>query len=144
MIKFTKEKNNYFYLLQIDQEKAFDKIDRNLLFKTMQKLGVSPLYINIIKMLYTNNTSTIINNGFLSSPISLERGLRQGCPLSLPLYIIHGEVTTKNINNDDSIIGIKIPNYQNQIKISQYAEDSIFFLKNQESITNLFNFFENL
>ena len=144
MIKFTKEKNNYFYLLQIDQEKAFDKIDRNLLFKTMQKLGVSPLYINIIKMLYTNNTSTIINNGFLSSPISLERGLRQGCPLSLPLYIIHGEVTTKNINNDDSIIGIKIPNYQNQIKISQYAEDSIFFLKNQESITNVFNFFENL
>ena len=144
MIKFTKEKNNYFYLLQIDQEKAFDKIDRNLLFKTMQKLGVSPLYINIIKMLYTNNASTIINNGFLSSPISLERGLRQGCPLSLPLYIIHGEVTTKNINNDDSIIGIKIPNYQNQIKISQYADDSNFFLKNQESITNVFNFFENL
>ena len=84
----------------------------------MQKLGVSPLYINFIKTLYTNNTSTIINNGFLSSPISLERGLRQGCPLSLPLYIIHGEVTTKNINNDDSIIGIKI--------------------------TNVFNFFENL
>ena len=71
MIKFTKEKNNYFYLLQIDQEKAFDKIDRNVLFKTMQKLGVSPLYINFIKT-YTNNTSTIINNGFLSSPISLE------------------------------------------------------------------------
>ena len=72
MIKFTKEKNNYFYVLQIDQEKAFDKIDTNFLFKTMQKLGVSPLYINFIKTLYTNNTSTIINNGFLSSPISLE------------------------------------------------------------------------
>ena len=71
-IKFTKEKNNYFYVLQIDQEKAFDKIDRNFLFKTMQKLGVSPLYIKFIKMLYTNNTSTIINSGFLSSPISLE------------------------------------------------------------------------
>ena len=94
--------------------------------------------------MYANNTSTIINNGFLSPPISSERGLRQGCPLSLPLYIIHGEVTTKNINNDDSIIGIKIQNYQNQIKISQYADDSNFFLKNQESITNVLNFFENL
>ena len=143
MIKFTKEKNKYFSLLQIDQEKAFDKIDKNFLFKTIQKLGVFPLYINFIKT-YTNNTSTIINNGFLSSPISLERGLRQGCPLSLPLYIIHGEVTTKNINNDDSIIGIKIPNYQNQIKISQYPDDSNFFLKNQESVTNVFNFSENL
>ena len=143
MIKFTKEKNKYFSLLQIDQEKAFDKIDKNFFFKTIQKLGVFPLYINFIKT-YTNNTSTIINNGFLSSPISLERGLRQGCPLSLPLYIIHGEVTTKNINNDDSIIGIKIPNYQNQMKISQYPDDSNFFLKNQESITNVFNFSENL
>ena len=76
MIKFTKEKNNYFYVLQIDQEKAFDKIDRNFLFKTMQKLGVSPPYIMMYclytKTLYTNNTSTITNNGFLSSKISLE------------------------------------------------------------------------
>ena len=141
MIKFTKEKNNYFYLLQIDQEKAFDKIDRTFLFKTTQKLGISPLYINFIKTLYTNNKSTIINNGFLSSPISLQRGLRQGCPLSLPMYIIQVEVTTKSSNNDDLIIGIKIPNYQNQIKISQYADDSNFSLKKQESVTNVFSFF---
>ena len=107
MIKFTKEKNNHFYLLQIDQEKAFDKVDGNFLFKSMQKLGISPLFINFIKTLYTNNKSTMINNGFLSSPISLERGLRQGCPLSLPLYIIQGEVTAKSINKNYSIIGIK-------------------------------------
>ena len=31
----------HFYLRQIDQEKAFDKIDRPFLFETMQKLGFS-------------------------------------------------------------------------------------------------------
>ena len=144
MIKFTKEKNNHFYLLQIDQEKAFDKVDGNFLFKSMQKLGISPLFINFIKTLYTNNKSTMINNGFLSSPISLERGLRQGCPLSLPLYIIQGEVTAKSINKNYSIIGIKIRNYKNQIKISQYTDDSNFFLKKQDSITDVLNFFEIL
>ena len=34
-ITLTKEKNNTLYLLQIDQEKAFDKIDHNFLYKTI-------------------------------------------------------------------------------------------------------------
>ena len=41
LIKYTTEKNNKFYLLQIDQEKAFDKMDRPFLFKTMEELGLS-------------------------------------------------------------------------------------------------------
>ena len=47
-----------------------------------------------------------MNNGFLSTPIQLQRGLRQGCPLSLPLYVIQGEVATINKNNQN-IKGIK-------------------------------------
>ena len=32
--------------------------------------------------------------------VQIQRGLRQGCPLSLLLYVIQGEVTTININQD--------------------------------------------
>ena len=38
MITYTKQKNNHLYLLQIDQEKALDKIDRNFLYKTLEKI----------------------------------------------------------------------------------------------------------
>ena len=127
MITYTKHKNNHLYLLQIDQEKAFDKIDRNFLYKTLEKIGISSLFINFLKKLYTQNTSMIINNGFLSPQGSLQRGLRQGCPLFLPLYVIHGQVTTTNINQNNNITGIYIPNQKNQVKISQYADDSNFF-----------------
>ena len=72
IIRYTKEKNTHLYLLQIDQEKAFDKIDRNFLFKTMEKMGISLVFINFIKILYKQNTSTIINNGFLSPQVSLQ------------------------------------------------------------------------
>ena len=109
LIKYQKEKKNKFYLLQIDQEKAFDKIDRPFLFQTMEKLGFSKDYIKFTEILYKGNTSIITNNGFLSETVKMLRGLRQGCPLSLPLYVIQGEVTTKNINNDNTIIGPKIP-----------------------------------
>ena len=38
IISYTKQKNNHFYLLQIDQEKTFDKIDRTFRYKTMEKM----------------------------------------------------------------------------------------------------------
>ena len=74
-IKINKEKNTTLYILQIDQEKAFDKIDHNCLKETLQQLGFSELFLQFIKILDKNNTSYITNNGFLSSPINLERGL---------------------------------------------------------------------
>ena len=45
LIKYAKEEQNKFYLLQIDEEKAFDKIDRPFLYQTMEKLGFSKNYI---------------------------------------------------------------------------------------------------
>lgn len=48
----------------------------------------------------------IINNGYLSPQVSLQRGLRQGCPLSLPLYVIQEQVITTHINQNKDIIGL--------------------------------------
>ena len=73
-ITLTKEKNNTLYLLQIDKEKAFDKIDHDFLYKTMTKMRFSNTFVQFIKILYQNNISFIANNGFLSTPIRLERG----------------------------------------------------------------------
>ena len=106
--------------------------------------GFSNTFINFIKILYTNNTATIINNGYFSAPVYTETGLRQGCPLSLPLYVVQAEITTFNINQDQNIKGIKIPNKPKEMKISQYADDSNFYLKNQESVINGIKFFQKL
>lgn len=35
IVTLTKEKNTKLYILQIDQEKVFDKIDQDFLYKTM-------------------------------------------------------------------------------------------------------------
>ena len=70
-MKYTNKKDNYFYLLQIYQEKAFEKTDRTFLYETMEKMGISPVFINFIKILYKQNTSVVINNGYLSPQVSL-------------------------------------------------------------------------
>ena len=110
----------------------------------MDKTRFSNIFINFIKILYKNNTSTIINNGFLSAPVQLQRGLRQDCPLSLPLYVVQEEVTTTNINQDESISGIKISNKKQEIKVSQHADDSNFLLATQKSVENVIKVFQKL
>ena len=67
----------------------------------MEKIVFSKNYIELIEILYKENNSIISNNGFLAETFSLLRGLRQGCPLSLPLYAVQGEITTENINKND-------------------------------------------
>ena len=67
--KLTKENNTKLYILKIDQEKAFNKIDHNFLYKTMTTMGFSNTFVQFISILYNNNISSIMNNGFLSNLI---------------------------------------------------------------------------
>ena len=82
----------------------------------MEKMGFSPLFINFLQTLYKENISMIINNGFLSPQVSLQRGLRQGCPLSLPLYVIQSQIITTNIKQEKTITEINIPNQKEHVK----------------------------
>ena len=89
------------YIVSIDQEKAFGKVDRECLYKIMDKLGYSKTFINFVERIYKNTQSVISNNGFLSTPLPLSRGVRQGCPLSLLLYIVNGELINLNIKSNE-------------------------------------------
>lgn len=62
----------------------------------------------------------------------------------MPLDVIHREIITTNINNNENIKGIKIPNNKKEIKISQYGDDSNILLTNEESIQHAITFFQKL
>ena len=68
------------YIMSIDQEKAFDKVDRYFLYQIMEKLGYSNIFINFRKELYQNTSSIISNNGYHSDSFTLSSGVGQGCP----------------------------------------------------------------
>lgn len=85
---------------------------------------------------YTDIHSSVLNNGWLSATIKLERGVRQGCPLSPLLYCLVAETLGQAIRRDDSIQGITIPGAHNkQSKVSQYADDTTLILADDYSIT---------
>lgn len=59
-MRYTKEKKIPFYILQIDQEKAFYKMDQQFLYKTTETIELYTIFINLIKTLYQSNTSIIL------------------------------------------------------------------------------------
>ena len=70
----------------------------------------------IIKCIYSNCESCVINNGHISRFFFLERGLHQGCPLSPYLFVLVVELLSREIRNDNKIKGIKILNIECKIK----------------------------
>ena len=91
-------------------------------------------------MVYNDITSKVINNGWLSLPFCLERGVRQGCPLSPLLNCLVVETLGQAIPRDETIEGIQIPgSNQQQSKVSQYADDTTLILANDYSITQCFH-----
>ena len=77
--------------------KAFDKIQHPFMLKTLHKVGIEGIYLNIIKAIYDKSTGNIVLSGEKLKPFPLRSGTRQGCPLSLfnrvweVLTIRHGE-----------------------------------------------------
>ena len=108
----------------------------------MRKLGYFEIFIKFIKKLCQTTLSIISSNGFLSTPFSLSRGVRQGCPLSLLFYIKNGQVINLNIKSNDKIVGYPIPNQKENIKLSQYADDTNLFVLTEQSIIETLNFFK--
>jgi len=92
----------------IDFKKAFDKVDWNFLFRTSQAFNFGPCIQKRIRTVYTDCFSCFIKNEFASEFYILERGVRQGCPLSGSLFFLCAEILANAIRNDNAIKGIKI------------------------------------
>jgi hypothetical protein len=70
----------------IDVSKAFDTVSHQSLLRASARLGVPPLLVRYIKNLYTGSTTRLKVEGQLGSDMSVNRGVRQGDPLSPMLF----------------------------------------------------------
>ena len=87
-----KDKNHM--IISIDAEKAFDKVQHPFMIKTLTKVGIEDVYLNIRKVIYEKPSTDIILNGQNPKSFPLRSGTRQGGLLSPPLFNIVLEVLT--------------------------------------------------
>ena len=80
------------YIVATDFEKAFDSLNHNFLITAFQHYGFGNDFIDWIKILLKNQESCVINGGHTAKYFRLERGARQGDPISAYLFILSLEI----------------------------------------------------
>ena len=76
------------YINFIDYEKAFDSLDRNVLWDLMANYGIPSKIISLVKNTYEGTNCRILHKGGLTESFSIESGVRRGCHLLPFLFLL--------------------------------------------------------
>ena len=77
------------FMCFIDLQKAYDAVDRTLLWQVLTRIGVPPQMIAVIRQLHDRMRACVRpGDGVCSDWFEVEQGLRQGCVLSPLLFNI--------------------------------------------------------
>lgn len=75
--------------ISVDIEKAFDRVNRDLLWKKLAGWGASGALLDLVKIMYSDPKVTLKMNARYSSFFNTTNGVLQGCPLSPLLFICY-------------------------------------------------------
>lgn len=75
--------------------KAFDSISLYFIHKVLRMFGFGEYIIQLVKILNTNFKAVVLQSGFLSTHLSVERGFRQGPPY---LFLLCTKILSTLIN----------------------------------------------
>ena len=137
LMEMAEQKKDDLIIMTIDFEKAFDSISHHFIFETLEKLKIGDINLSFIKIFYNNIFSKIEINGAFTSKINIKRGIRQGCPLSMLLFITCTDVLTRHVIKNNQIKGITFQKIN--LKITQYADDTTFSCQNIHEIYAIMN-----
>ena len=131
LISYLYGENKPELLLCLDFEKAFDSVDWKFMFKVLRAFGFGPDICQWISTFYKYIKSSVTVNGQLSQWFAIQRGCRQGDPISLYLFILCVEILAIMIRQNKHIKGIFIGEIE--YKISQYADDTEITLEGEKN-----------
>ncbi|VDP79530.1 unnamed protein product [Schistosoma curassoni] len=80
--------NSSLYINFIDYEKAFDGVDRTIVWKLLRHYGVPEKIVNIIQNSYDGLNRKIMRRGQLTDSFEVKTGVRQCCLLSPFLFLL--------------------------------------------------------
>jgi hypothetical protein len=116
-------------LLKIDIAKAFDSVAWPFLLEVLERMGFPARWRDWIAAILSTASTKVLVNGRAGRRICHARGLRQGDPLSLLLFMLVMEVLNAMIRGADRA-GLLSPLHGEHFhhRMSLYADDLVLFL----------------
>jgi len=119
------------HLLFIDYERAFETIQRQILFNILKSRHIPDTLLKAIVDIYTKN-KILIKFNKLSKSVEINKGVRPGCPLSPTLFKIYlDKIITKWQKQDTT--GIKLSKNQ-QLSTLLFADDQVIIADREDNL----------
>lgn len=130
----TKQIKECGVILKLDFEKAYDKINWNLLFNCLKARGFCETWCQWIRQVVSGGTVSVRLNGITGHYIKSFKGVRQGDPLSPILFNFVADCLTRMIHQAQAnglITGLVAHIIPHGVVVLQYADDTIVCLKHE-------------
>ena len=139
LIETRKKLKRSTFCAFIDLKKAYDSVNRELLWHKLEHLGIGGTMLNAVKSLYTAVSSCVRINGFYTEWFDVTSGLRQGCSLSPLLFNIFIndlalkiKACGKSVKIDGDTVGILL-----------YADDIVLLADNEKELQDMLDILNN-
>jgi exonuclease III len=129
-------------IVALDQEKAYDKIAHDYLWRILIAFNMPQNFINTVKRLYTNAHTSVMINGVLSQSFKIIRGVRQGDPLSCLLFNLAIEPLACAIRQSN-LKGLKVPGQDKRLIVKLFADDTTVYLSSDDDLNHLHDILTN-
>ena len=97
------------YVCFVDLQKAYDSVDRELLWKVLARAGIPTEMVAVIRQFHDGMRARVrMDDGELSDWFRVSQGLRQGCTMSPPLFNVFFaaplEIIARRFSEDEVIM----------------------------------------
>lgn len=119
-------------MLQLDLEKAFDRVSHEVLFCILEHANVGSVLLEGVKMAYAECSTSVIVNKNVTESFKVRSSVRQGCPLSPLLFAMYLEPFCLKLIQNEKIRGFRLTSCE--VKVLSYADDIAVFCDDTDSI----------
>lgn len=126
------------HVVFLDQEKAYDRVSHDYLWAVMKQIGIPKRFVKVLQNLYRRAYITPYLNGTKGNQIMVLCGVRQGDPISCPLYLVAIEPLAQTLIKDTRIVGLTLPGGK-RVVVIMYADDTAVFPRCDNDAIIIFN-----
>ncbi|VDL97279.1 unnamed protein product [Schistocephalus solidus] len=80
------EMRTHLYTTFVDLMKIFDTVNRDGLWKIMQKFGCPERFMHMVRQLHNGMIARVADNGAISEAFTVTNGVKQGCVFAPNLF----------------------------------------------------------